>query len=136
MLIKALKSTLSFFKQHFCENPSKLANLADFVSQKKKTSFFRIFQWKYRKKKKNVRFLCGSLWPHDLFFSFYPFFLLFMWSRVKACYFLDHKIYPMTKMVIVPFKFSKERRSEYPTYRFLDWQFCTVRGKKKGRKVN
>ena len=40
MLIKALKSTLSFFKQHFCENPSKLANLADFVSQKKKDVIF------------------------------------------------------------------------------------------------
>ena len=40
MLIKASKSTLPFLKKQFCENPSKLANLADFVSQKKKRRHF------------------------------------------------------------------------------------------------
>ena len=32
MLLKASKSNLTLFKQHFCENPSKFANLADFAT--------------------------------------------------------------------------------------------------------
>ena len=58
MLIKTFKSTLPFFKQHFCENQSKLANLADFVSQKKKDVIFsNISGGENIEKKKNVRFL-------------------------------------------------------------------------------
>ena len=44
MLLKASKSILTIFKQYFCENPSKLVSLADFVTQKKRTSFYHIFQ--------------------------------------------------------------------------------------------
>ena len=40
MLVKTSKSILTIFKQHFCENPSKLVNLADFVTQKKKNDIF------------------------------------------------------------------------------------------------
>ena len=89
MLIKALKSTLHFFKQHFCENPSKFANLADFVSQKKRRYFLEYFsRWKYREKKTSD-FWYANFDPLDLFF-FLPFFLLlFIGTRVKACYFLD-----------------------------------------------
>ena len=62
MLIKASQSTLPFFKQIFCENPSKLANLADFVTQKKKDVIFsNISGGENIERKKNVRFLCGSL---------------------------------------------------------------------------
>ena len=41
---KASKSTLPFFKQHFYENLSKLANLADFVSKKKRRHFLEYFR--------------------------------------------------------------------------------------------
>ena len=68
MLIKASKSTLPFFKQHFCENPSKLVNFFDTLT---------LNPW--------------------TFFSFYPFFVLFRGSRVKACYFLDFHIFVKKK---------------------------------------
>ena len=53
---KASKSTLPFFKQHFYENLSKLANLADFVSKKKDVIFSNISGGENMEKKK-VRFL-------------------------------------------------------------------------------
>ena len=85
MLIKTSKSNLPFFKQHFCKHPSKLANLADFVTQNKKPSFSRIFQVvKISKKKKMSDFCDANFDPMDLFF-----FLLFFCTiyGVKACYF-------------------------------------------------
>ena len=54
MLIKPLKSTLHFFKQHFCENPSKLANLANFVSKKKNVIFSNISGGENIEKKKII----------------------------------------------------------------------------------
>lgn len=55
--IKTSKSTLRFFKPHFCENPSKLANLVDFVTQKKDVIFWNISGGENFEGKKNVRFL-------------------------------------------------------------------------------
>ena len=40
MLIKASKVLYTFFKQYFGENPSKLSNSVDFVSQKKRDDIF------------------------------------------------------------------------------------------------
>ena len=94
MLIKALKSTLPVFKQHFCENPSKLAKTADFVSQKKKTSFSRIFQKvKISKKKKTCPIFVTLTLTLLYLWTFLFLFILFsyyLWrSRIKVCYFLD-----------------------------------------------
>ena len=80
MLIKASKSTLLFFKQHFCENPSKLANLADFVSQKKKDVIFsNISEVKISREKKMSDFCDANFDPMDLFFLF-TFFPYYLWG--------------------------------------------------------
>ena len=73
MLIKASKSVLPFFKQSFCENPSKLANLADFVTKKKDVIFSNISGAENIEKKKYPIFdtLTLTLWT---FFSFHSFF--------------------------------------------------------------
>ena len=50
--MKASKKAVPFFKQHFCENPSKLANLANFVSKKKNVIFSNISGGENIEKKK------------------------------------------------------------------------------------
>ena len=51
--LKASKSSFTIFKQYFCENPSKLVSLADFVSQKKGRHFTTYFsKGNFRRKKK------------------------------------------------------------------------------------
>jgi ADP-heptose:LPS heptosyltransferase len=59
---------LPLFKEHFCENPYKLANYADFFTQKKKDDIFSHISGKENiEGKKKVRFLIRSLRPIDLF---------------------------------------------------------------------
>ena len=74
--------------------------------KKKRRHFLEYFRrWKYRKKKKCPIFVTLTLTPWT-FFSFYPFFLLFMGSRVKACYFLDFQNFLQKKVkkgVLWPF---------------------------------
>jgi hypothetical protein len=76
MLIKASKSTLHFFKQHFCQKLSKLA------TQKKRRNFLAYFR---RLNScfffKNVRFLIRSLWD---FFSFYRFLCAIYGEQSKS----------------------------------------------------
>ena len=89
MLLKALKSIWTIFKQYFCENPSKLVSLSYFATPKKRTSFYHIFQYrKFSKKKK------GPIWDTH---HFDQMDLFFYWTdlddiyggRVNICYFLD-----------------------------------------------
>ena len=70
MLLKASKSILTIFKQYFCENPSKLVSLADFVSQKKGRHFATYFsiKRKFSKKKKMSDSCYGHFDQMDLFF--------------------------------------------------------------------
>ena len=80
MLIKASKRTLPFFKQHFCENPSKLANLADFVIKKKDVIFSNISGGEnIEEKKKCPIFDTLTLNPWT-FFSFFTLFLYYLWG--------------------------------------------------------
>ena len=77
MLLKASKSILTIFKQYFCENPSKLVSLADFVSQKKRTSFSRIFQERKISKNKKMS---------DFLRFFGVMLLLFYWTDLHDIY--------------------------------------------------
>ena len=89
MLLKASKSILSLFKQHFCENPSKLVNLADFASQKKGRHFTTYFsKGNFRKKKKGLILVTVTLTKWT-FFAIGPILMIFMGGRVNTCYFLD-----------------------------------------------
>ena len=77
MLIKASKSTLRFFKPHFCENPSKLANLVDFVTQKKDVIFWNISGGENIEEKKMSDFCDANFDPMDLFFFLHVFFTIY-----------------------------------------------------------
>ena len=69
MLLKASKSILTIFKQYFCENPSKLVSLDDFVSQKKGRHFTTYFsKGNFRRKKKGTLLDTHHFDQMDLFF--------------------------------------------------------------------
>jgi hypothetical protein len=79
MLLKPSKSIWTIFKQYFCENPSKLVSLADFVSQKKKgrhsTTYFS--KGNFRRKKKGPILVTVTLTKWTIF-SIGPIWMIFM----------------------------------------------------------
>jgi hypothetical protein len=88
MLLKASKSILTLFKKHFCKNPSKSVNFADFASQIKMTTFSRIFQERKFSRKKKVRlWIRTTLTPWTFFFYWAD--LHDIYGESNTCYFLD-----------------------------------------------